>query len=50
MQFAISVTEEGISNDICVNDEHPLKAFSPNEITEGGIEITQNFVTIMYIL
>lgn len=24
---------------ICDNDEHPLKAFTPIEVTEGGMQI-----------
>ena len=34
--------EEGIV--ICVNDEHPEKAYSPNEVTEERIAICANSI------
>lgn len=31
------MNEDG--NDICFNDEHPRKAFSPIKVSEDGIDI-----------
>ena len=36
------VTKEGVSDAICVNDEHSLKGIFPIEVTEEGTVIIAN--------
>ena len=38
----IDVTDDGVSKVICTNDEHPVKAESPIEVTDERIEISVN--------
>ena len=40
IHFLRKVTEEGI--EICVNDEHSIKAYSSIEVTDEGIVICVN--------